>query len=354
MNLQSNGEIKSLIGRKPLFKEVPKTKFVLSYVSGIGQLDIERGLNDLSNDFFIVRYPKGVLISDRKGKYKLAFSFSDLKHVEIMKQNDEQYEVIFKTASIKPVVFSFQKKDRLNIVPFIKLLPYKEDPDPREPEVAREQILALKHEFVTSYFTDRVFTQVLRSAGKKDMLLDINEHRIKYGDREVKTAGSLGYTISIQELSHHGVSRFEYGINIFHPEGDLFITFTSVSVFLKEGEYAQLLNRIGTVLFDVVARPVIAQWFDRFANSDGMNYKDFSILRGGLLLKSRTPEVLIHWDELVATSTETFRWPYSNTVFQHTKGMYDVRGGMLLVLKNWLQEDPERLLALMGRTYYVS
>lgn len=353
MNLQSKAEIKNLIGNKPLFKEVPKTKPVLEYTSGIGELDIQRSLDGLPTSFFIARYPKGILISDRKGKYKIAFSFDELKNIEIIKHFAEHYEIVLYTYAVKPVVFYFQKKDRLDIVPFVKLLPHKEDPDPRDPEVAREQILELKHQFVTSYFTDRIFCQVLKSAGKKDALLDINEHRINYGDREVKTEGALGYTITIQELSHHSVSRFEYGINIFHPEGNLFITFTSVSVFLKEGEYTQLLLQIGRVLFDVISRPVIAQWFDRFANLEGMNYKDFSILRGGLLLKSRVPNVLIHWDEIVAKSSDIFRWPYSNTVFQEVNSSYDVRGNMILGLTDWLHDDPERLLALMGRTYYI-
>ncbi len=354
MHLQTKEEVKIHIGNKPLFKKLPRTKSVLGYASGIRELTLENSMNQLPETFSIVQYPNGILIVDRKGKYRIGLAYSDLKGIEITKQGDDRYVVTFITSASKPVAFYFQKKDYLQIVPFIKLLPQKEENDPRDEKTAREAILKLRNEFASDYFTDRTFCQPLSSVVKKSVLLDINESRIKYGNRVIEASSALGYTISIEKVSHYGVSRFEYKVGIHHPEEHLFISFTSVGFLAQEGEDSELLGDIGLVLFDVVSRPVVARWFDRFANGESIDYEEFSLSRQGMLLKNRTSDILIHWDEIVTQSTDLFRWPYSNTVFQRIDSSYDNRGNMLFFLIRWLQADPNRLLALMGRTYYIS
>lgn len=354
MYLQTKEEVKQYIGSKPLFKKLPRTEAVLEYVSGIQELTFDRNSGKPEGRFFIAQYPHGILISDRKGKFRFGISYSDLKNIEITKEND-RYEVTFiNSRYFKPVVFSFQKKDRLRILPLVKSIPVKEDTDPRDENSAREEILKLKEEFATDYFTNRNFREQLKGTEGTNRILDINEKRIAYKDRVVDAFEAFGYAIGIEKLSHSGVSRFEYSVRIYHPEKDLYINFTSVSIFEKEGEHSAVLTQIGRVLFDVVSRRIVANWFDQFAKGYIIDSKEFTLSRQGMLLKTQTPSIMIHWDEIAAQSTSLFRWPYINTVFLKIDSSYDRRGNMLFYLVKWLQEDPERLIALMGRKYYVS
>jgi hypothetical protein len=64
--------------------------------------------------------------------------------------------------------------------------------------------------------------------------------------------------------------------------------------------------------------------------------------------------VVIHWDEIQAYGGDVFRWPYSPNVFLQLDSSYDRRSYMLLYLIAWLRSDRDRLLALMGREYYVA
>ncbi len=355
MNIQTKEEIKQQIGSKPLFRKTPQTAPVLSYVSGITELTFEWNSGKPEGHFFIAQYPYGLLISDRKGKFRFGISYADLKGIEITKTENDRYEVAFRHSRyLKPVVFSFRKKDRLLLLPIVKSIPVVDGADPRDAISAREEILKLKEEFATDYLTNRSFREELKGAEGPNRILEINEQRIAYKDRVLNTAEVFGYAISIGRTSHNGVALFEYSVRIYHSEKDLYINFNSVAVFEKQGKYAPLLVHINQVLFDVVSRRIVANWFNQFAKGDIVDSKEFTLSRQGMLLKTQTPHIMIHWDEIAAQSTDMFRWPYSNTVFLSLDSSYDRRGYMLFYLVKWLQEDPMRLMALMGRKHYVS
>src|SRR3989338_9097850 len=74
MYLQTKEEIKQHIGSKSLFKKIPQTEAVLNYVSGIQELTFERNSGKPVGRFFIAQYPYGILIADRKGKFRSAIS----------------------------------------------------------------------------------------------------------------------------------------------------------------------------------------------------------------------------------------------------------------------------------------
>lgn len=355
MNLHTKEEVRQQIGNKPLFRKMPKTAAVLSYVSGINELTFERNSGKSEGRFFIAQYPQGLLISARKGKFRLGIAYADLKNIEITKREEDYYEIAFSNSQyFKPVIFSFQKKNRLSVLSIVKSTPVNGNTDTRDSNSAREEILKLKEEFAKDFFTNRTFREQLKGTTGSNRILEIDEKRITYKDRVVNASEASGYAISIERLSHNGIARFEYSVRIYHPEKDLYINFTSVAVFEKQGEHTALLNRIGVILFDVISRPIVAKWFDQFANGETVDSKEFTLSRHGMLLKTRTPHIMIHWDEIAAQSTEIFRWPYSNTVFLRIDSSYDRRGYMLFYLVKWLQKDPERLTALMGRNYYVS
>jgi hypothetical protein len=326
MNSQTKEAIKQQIGNKPLFRKIPQTAAVLSYLSGINELAIESNSGKSEGSFFIAQYPQGILISDKKGRIRLGISYADLTNIEFTKPEDDLYEVAFSNSKhFQPVVFSFQKKNRLNVLSFVKSIPIKGGLDPRDENSAREEILKLKEAFATDYLTDRTFREELKTHEKGITELEINEKWITYADRVTKVAEVSGYTTSIQEVNTYGVSSF-----------------------------SQVLNRISKVLFDVVSRPIVAKWFDQFAMNETIDSKEFTLSRQGLLLKTKTPNIMIHWDEIVAQPNGLFRWPYSNTVFLKLEASYDHRSNMLSVFIHWLQKDPDRLMALMGRRNYVS
>ncbi|ASS48749.1 MAG: hypothetical protein A3D31_06615 [Candidatus Fluviicola riflensis] len=355
MYLQTKEEIKQHIGSKSLFKKIPQTEAVLNYVSGIQELTFERNSGKPVGRFFIAQYPYGILIADRKGKFRFGIPFTDLKNIEISKLDEEYYEIALGNSShSSSVVFSFQKKDRLRVLPLVKALPVKEEKDPRDEKIAREEILKLKEEFAADYFTDRRFFEELKGAEGLNRDLQINEKYISYRNRTLDISSVTGYAVGIEEVERTAFSRFHYSIRINHAEENLYIYFTSTSTFLKEGEYSAVLNEIGRVLFDVVSRPIVAKWFDKFANDETIDSKVFTLSRQGMLLKTQTPNIMIHWDEIAAQPNGLYRWPYKNTVFLKLDGSYDHRDNMLSTLVHWLQEDPQRLMALMGRTYYVS
>jgi hypothetical protein len=355
MNSQTKEAIKQQIGSKSLFRKIPQTAAVLSYLSGINELAIESNSGKSEGSFFIAQYPQGILISDKKGRIRLGISYADLTNIEFTKPEDDLYEVAFSNSKhFQPVVFSFQKKNRLNVLSFVKSIPIKGGLDPRDENSAREEILKLKEAFATDYLTDRTFREELKTHEKGITELEINEKWITYADRVTKVAEVSGYTTSIQEVNTYGVSSFQYSIRIYRPDEHLYINFSSVSAFLKQGEFSQVLNRISKVLFDVVSRPIVAKWFDQFAMNETIDSKEFTLSRQGLLLKTKTPNIMIHWDEIVAQPNGLFRWPYSNTVFLKLEASYDHRSNMLSVFIHWLQKDPDRLMALMGRRNYVS
>lgn len=355
MNLHTKEEVRQQIGNKPLFRKMPQTAAVLSYVSGINELTFERNSGKSEGRFFIAKYPQGLLISDRKGKFRLGIAYADLKNLEITKREEDYYEVAFSNSSdVKPVVLSFQKNNRLSVLSIVKSIPVNGNTDTRDSNSAREEILKLKEEFAADYLTDRRFFEELKGVEGLNRDLQINEKWISFRNRTVEVSSALGYAVGIEEVDSVTVSRFRYNIKIYHPDENLYISFTSASVFQKEGEYAAVLNEVDRVLFDVISRPMVAKWFDLFANDETIDAKIFSLSRHGMLLKTQTPNIMIHWDEIAAQTSGLFRWPYSNTVFLKIDTNHDSRGNMLFYLVKWLQKDPERLTALMGRKYYVS
>ncbi|WP_343605406.1 hypothetical protein [Fluviicola sp.] len=353
MYLQTKEEIKQHLGSKSLFKKLPKTDPVLKYARGVQEPAFDQQLQRSESTLSIERYPNGILISDLKKEFRIGLPFSDIKSFEINREESGNYELIFKMRKPALIALSFKRKDRVQIISFVKLLPLKDAEDPRPQEAAHEEILKLKEAFASDYFTDRTFNQELKSLAKKNVPLEITKQYIQHGDTTISTSSATGYASSIEELTTHGISRFEYRINIYHTGGHHTISFTSASMFLKEGKYTPVIHQIGLVLFDVISRPIITKWFDKFAKGESINYKEFSVSRQGITLKRKEAEILIHWDEIIAQNVGMFRWPYSNTVFQQIDGTYDYRGNMLLNLINWLQSDPERLISLMGRSYSV-
>lgn len=355
MNSQTKEAIKQQIGSKPLFRKMPQTAAVLSYLSGINKLAIESNSGKLEGRFFIAQYPQGILISDKKGKFRLGISYADLTNIEITKPEDDLYEVAFSNSKhFQPIVFSFQKKNRLSVLSIVKSIPIKVGADPRDENSAREEILKLKEAFATDYLTDRRFFDELKGVEGLNRDLQINEKWISFRNRTMDVSSVSGYAVGIEEVEGATVSRFHYSIKIYHPEGNLLINFTSSSVFLKEGEHTAVLKEIDRVLFDVISRPIVTKWFDLFANDETIDAKEFTLSRQGMLLKTQIPNIMIHWDEIAAQSSGLFRWPYSNTVFLKIASSYDSRGNMLYYLINWLQKDPERLMSLMGRRHFVS
>src|SRR3989338_8500142 len=240
MYLQTKEEIKQHIGSKSLFKKIPQTEAVLNYVSGIQELTFERNSGKPVGRFFIAQYPYGILIADRKGKFRFGIPFTDLKNIEISKLDEEYYEIALGNSShSSSVVFSFQKKDRLRVLPLVKALQVKE-------------------EFAADYFTDRRFFEELKGAEGLNRDLQINEKYISYRNRTLDISSVTGYAVGIEEVERTAFSRFHYSIRINHAEENLYIFFTSTSTFLKEGEFSAVLNEIGRVLFDVVSRPIVA------------------------------------------------------------------------------------------------
>lgn len=286
----------------------------------------------------------------KKKNFRIGIAFDTIKRIELEKIDNINYSISIYNSRIKPVVFSFPKEYRSILFPFVRQFPIKVEGDPRDSLVAHNEILRLKDEFANSRLTDGHFSNILEN----NISLHITPKKITYGKKSIDPSKAIGYCTHIEELEYHGVSRFEYFVRVIHPnhpEDSFLVSFTSASVFLKQGEHTHLLERINTVLFDVVSRPIVAKWFEKFANNETIEFKDCSLSRSGIYLKTRAPGTPIHWDEIITHGLGLYRWPYNNTVFFQFTNPYDLRLSMFYYLVRWLQENPDRLTALMGRTY---
>jgi hypothetical protein len=355
MYLETKSEIFRKIGRNSFFKKKLKTEAILSYKSGINELNHLLFNNDKMVYFYLIKHPDGIYISDGKGKYTLGIRFQELKNVEITKLSETEYELVFTDNLRRKLIFSFCYDNRLTIIYFVKFLNIKYKLDSRDSELIKEEILQLKKEFEVDYISQHQFSEMLESSGLgfSKKRLTINENEIRYDGKVLETNKVFGFSLGIEELRKYGVSRFEYGVNIYSAEEHLYIRFTSVSVFLKQGEHTNLLNQIGDVLYDLIVRPKVANWFISFLNNEVIDFKDFSISKYGLTIKVNNSPVIIHWDELRVMDLDLYRWPYTNTVFLRLDSSHDYRSFMLFLFITWLQDEPSRVEKLMGRTYYI-
>lgn len=348
MYLQSKEELKRYLGSKPWFKKLLKTENVLEYVSGIPELS---AVSDLKDSFRLVRYPKGIAFIDKKQKYQLGLSFQDFKKYKIIYLGNDRYELHLASSLNKSICFTYEKKHRYIVIPFLRDLPVKEEGDTRDDETARKEISNLIDEFSEDRVSISLFSENLKSVAKKTMHLDINASRIIWGDKEVAVSSAIGYSIGINEVNINGVSNFDYNIIIHVPDNPFYISFSTLSYFHKVGEKTGTLEQINRVLFDVISRPIITKWLRKIENNETIDFKEFSLSRQGLLLKTRVPNIMIHWDELTSQNQDIVRWVYTNTVFLNIESNYDRRGNMLYFLINWIKEDKSRSFALMGRNY---
>ena len=354
MYLQTKEDRNRYLGVKPWFKKLLKTENVLEYVSGVQELTSVKNSEGSLDLFHLVQYPKGIAFVSRKQKHQLGLSFDDIKNYEVFNVVHDLYEIHVYASFRRSICFSFTKRDISKVVPFFRFLPIKEEEDPRDNETAKQEILQLASEFSESRLSSSTFNQNLKSVAKRTMLLDINENRIKWGDKEMDVSSATGYSLGINEVNIQGVSNFDYTIIVHCPDKPFVISFSTISIFHKTGEMADTLEDIDLVLFDVISRPILSKWLKRIANGETIDFKEFEMSRKGLLLKTKSPRVMIHWDELRPENQSMYRWPYTNTVFFSLQAEYDRRGNMLFYLSHWLQQDSRRCLALMGREYYVN
>ena len=344
-------EINRYLGRKSWFKKQPKTESLLYYLSGIPGLNLTEQWKDSASLFYVIKYPKGIVFEQSKGETHLGIKFDDIKKIDIKPVNDETYELNLYVSFSKYVSFSFEKSKRSKIIPFFRFLQLKEMGDRRDDDVAKNEISNLKVEFEQDRMTECSFVMDLSRVAKKKKLLDINVNRIIWGEEEISISDAIGYSIGVNEVIIQGVSNFDYNVIIHRKEKPFYIIFNSLSYFHKVGEHTWILQKIDAVLFDLISRPIVAKWFDKFLNNESIVFKEFSLSKQGVLLKQNSPQIMIHWDEFFIQDQHTFRWRYTNTVFFHIDANFDRRGNMLFYFILWLQEDENRLLQLMGRNY---
>lgn len=345
MHLKSKTEIKRELGGQPLFKKLPSTPAVISYISGIQELDVIKGQAESAEPFSLQQHRKGIAFQNKSGTKAFGFGFDDIQSVRF-EPVEENYQLILQPRLSKVILLSFQKADRAKIIPFFRMLPISEVSDVRDNESAKKEILELKEAFAA----DRLSTGEYKKSFN-GIPLEINRDRIKWAKQELPMNVATGFSMGVTISSHYGVDHYEYSTLIHHAIPPFIIRFSSTKIFEKRGEYDKDMDDIHKVLFDHISRPMVCNWLDKFAQNETVEYKEFNLTRHGMLLKTRTPHVMIYWDEFVVQDLSVFRWRYTNLVFALLNSHTDRRPNMLAELIFWLNADPDRMKKLVGNLH---
>lgn len=349
MYYRSRRELKRELGGQPLFSKLPSTPAVLRYQNGIRDYDTSNSGTEREKTFSLQQYRKGFECKDLTGKHHFGFRFEDVQFLNIT-PGGEYYDLVVKTRLSRPVHFIFNKSDRGKIIPFFRNIPVQEENiDPRDEDTIRREILQLRDEFVAERFSTGEFSKAFYNSAASS--LNINAERVQWGKNVIPLNEITGFSMGVSLFSSHGVDRYDYAINLHRADKPFFIRFSSTDMFTKTGEFEKDMHKIREVLFDLVSRPIVAGWLERFAENGKIEYSEFTLNREGLLLKSKKPNVMIYWDELLANDFSIFRWRYTNTVFIQLPIDQDRRSNMLFYFINWLNTEAGRCETLVGRLH---
>lgn len=298
----------------------------------------------------LIIYPKGIGFSDGNAIY-IGFRFDEIKYYEIHKNSiGEQKIVIFSKLS-RSVEFEVVKEQSSNLIYILRLYQIKFNRAANDPSRIKSDLIDLKNAFSQvdtelSMNIDLLDTSTFGNLTR----LEINPKEIKWNNKTIKVSDSTGFSHGITINETHGITisrEFDILIHIneIYPFRISFSKKAGIST-LEEDEKA--FEDIVNVLFNLISRKYVVDWFDKFSENIAVQYKEFHLTREGLIvIKSKQPPMMMYWDEIIVFP-DIIRWKHSNFVFVKCDAYTDRRPLMLMKLLNWLSEDIDRIRKLLG------